>query len=90
MLDRRVPIGSMTAGDATRHCTEKTVVSRIMAGDTTRYSALDTTFGLSCHRTQGNSKTNCCDRQTCNVSHELPKLSSRNTTIEMILVSNEA
>jgi len=39
----------MTAGDAPRHCTKKTVVPRIMSSDTTRYGAFDTAFGLGRH-----------------------------------------
>jgi len=53
------PLGGTTAGDTPRHCAEKTVVSRIMSRDTTRYGALDTAFGLGRHGWQGKSKTDC-------------------------------
>jgi hypothetical protein len=51
------PLGGLTAGDTARHCTEKTVVSRIMSRDTTRYGALDTAFGLGRPGGQGENKT---------------------------------
>jgi hypothetical protein len=57
------PVGGMTAGDAPRHCAEKTVVSRIVARDTTRYGALDTAFGLSRNGRQGKTETNCRERE---------------------------
>ena len=53
------PLGSTTAGDTARHCAEKTVVSRIMSRDTTRYGALDTAFGLGRHGWQDETKTDC-------------------------------
>ena len=53
------PLGGLTAGDTARHCAEKTVVSRIMSRDTTRYGALDTAFGLGRHGGQGDSQTDC-------------------------------
>ena len=53
------PLGGTTAGDTPRHCAEETVVSGIMSRDTTRYGALDTSFGLSRRGWQGKSKTDC-------------------------------
>ena len=58
-MRRAAPVGSMTAGDTPRHRAEKTVVSRIMPRDTTRYGALDTAFGLGRHGGQGDSQTDC-------------------------------
>ena len=54
-----VPFGGTTAGNTPRHCPEKTVVSRIMSRDTTRYGALDTAFGLGYRGRQGERKIGC-------------------------------
>jgi len=56
---RWAPVGGMTAGDTPRQRAEKTVVSRIMSRDTTRYGALDTALGLGRHGWRGETKTDC-------------------------------
>ena len=62
-MPRWTPFGGMTAGDAPRHCAEKTVVSRIMAGDTTCYGALDTAFGLSRWERRAETETEYRERE---------------------------